>query len=123
MDLFHAIVLDVWRQRGDQAADLRRDLEQRLSELQRRERVLDDAFLYERRIDAATYQRQRDQLREEIAVARISLEDARVEEVDLEGLLRYAEHVLEHAASLWSDTSAERRDGCSRFCSPKDCDW
>jgi len=46
-----------------------------VADLQRRERVLEEAFIFERRIDGATYESHRDQLREEIARARIGLED------------------------------------------------
>ena len=51
-----------------------RDLERRLHELERREALLDEAFLYQKQIDAKTYERQRDKVREEITLARIELE-------------------------------------------------
>jgi hypothetical protein len=40
--------------------------------------LLDEAFLYTRSVDSTTYERQRDKLREEIALARIELDDARL---------------------------------------------
>jgi hypothetical protein len=71
--------------------------------------VLDNAFLFERRIDDSTYEKGRDEIREEIGAARLTLEDARIEEIDVEGLLRYAEFVMEGAAALWTDASPQRR--------------
>ena len=68
--------------------------------LRRRETQLDDAWVYGKRINSGTYERQRDKLREDIALCRIELEDARVEEIDVEGLLGFAEHVLGAAAGL-----------------------
>jgi hypothetical protein len=109
MGLFRAIVLDVWRARREDAGRLRRDLEGRLADLQQREMVLDEAFLYERRIDSAAYERQRDKVRENIALIRIELEDARIEEIDVEGILGYAQHVLGNAAALWSDATPEQK--------------
>ena len=47
--------------------------------------MLDDAYVYEKRVDSATYERQRDKLREDIALVRIELEDAQLEEIDVEG--------------------------------------
>ena len=47
--------------------------------------VQDEAFLYKREIDRPTYERQRDKLREDIALVRIELEDAKLDEIDLEG--------------------------------------
>lgn len=102
MELFRAIVLDVWRARSTGVADVRRDLEKRLSDLQRRERSLDAAFVCERRIDGPTYESRRDEIREAIALARIALDEARIEEIDVEGLLRFAESILERAAALWT---------------------
>jgi hypothetical protein len=74
MNLFLAIVLEVWQGRCETASQARRELETRLSDLQRRERVLDEAFLYERRIDSSTCEARRDQVREEIGLAQIALE-------------------------------------------------
>jgi len=62
-----------------------------------------------KRIDATTYERQRDKLREDIALVRLELDDARLDEIDVEGLLAYAEHVLSNAASLWRTTTGEQR--------------
>jgi site-specific DNA recombinase len=109
MALFRAIVLDVWRGRCEGAGQVRRELEARLAELQRRESVLDNAYLFERRIDDLTYEKKRDEIREGIALARLAVEDARVEEIDVEGLLRYAEFVMEQAATLWTDASPHQR--------------
>lgn len=78
-------------------------------DLRHRESILEDAFLYEKRIDSASYERQRDKIRENIALARIELEDARVDEIDIEGLLGFAEHVLGNAARLWMEAPAEQK--------------
>lgn len=109
MRLFRAIVLDVWKNRSADASRLRSSLEARLTDLRGREALLEDAFLYEKRIDVVTYERQRDKMREDIALVRIELEDARLEEIDVEGLLAFAEHVLGNAARLWKETIGHQR--------------
>jgi len=58
-------------------------------------------------VDAITYDRQRDKLREDVALVRMELEQAKLEEIDVEGLLDFAEHVLNNAAHLWLDASPE----------------
>ena len=70
-------------------------LEVKLADLRRREGLLEDAYLYTKRIDAITYERQRDTMREQIALATIELEDARLDQIDVEGLLGFAEYVLD----------------------------
>lgn len=68
MPLFKLIVLDVWRRRLAGTATAKAALEGRLAELRRREEVLETAYLFEKRVDATTYDRQRDKLREDIAL-------------------------------------------------------
>ena len=74
--------------------------------------------MYEKRIDATSYERQRDKLREEIALVRIEVEDARIEEIDVEGLLGYAEHVLMNAAALWRQATPDERQRLQRAIFP-----
>jgi hypothetical protein len=45
---------------------------------------IDEAFLHERSIDRQTYERQRDQLREQLALAEIELADAVLDQFDVE---------------------------------------
>ena len=107
--LKYCIGRNVLKGRHTSAATLQTELERRILTLRNRETLLEEAFVFERRVDAATYERQRDKLREELALARIELEDARLEEIDVEGLLGFAEHVLANAARLWTEASAEQK--------------
>jgi hypothetical protein len=118
MKLFRAIVMNVWQERQGTTGSLVADLSKKLGELQRREGLLDEAYLYDKRIDRPTYERQRDKLREEIALARIELDDARLEEIDVEGVLAFAEHVLTNAARLWVEASPEQKTRLQRALFP-----
>lgn len=42
-------------------------------------------------------------------LVRIELEDAKLDEIDLEGVLGFAEHVLTNAARLWMEAFPERK--------------
>jgi hypothetical protein len=85
--LFGEIVLDFWRDRRAVAGEQTRALQGRIDLLRGRERILEDAFVFERRIDGETYERQRDKLREDIALLQIEAEDAAIEEIDIEGVV------------------------------------
>jgi hypothetical protein len=98
---------------------VRGDFEAKLADLRRREERLDDAFLYTQKIDAITYERQRDTLREQIALATIELEDARLDQLDVEGLLGFTEYVLTNAARLWMEATAEQRPRLQRALFPE----
>ena len=117
--LFRAIVLDVWKARVTEAGSLRIALEERLADLRGRESLLEDAYLYAKKIDATTYERQRDALREQMALATIDLEDARHDEIDVEGLLGFAEYVLTNAARLWMEATDEQRPRLQRALFPE----
>ncbi len=60
-------------------------------------------------IDRPAYERQRDRLREDIALAELEANDARLEELDVEGILGFAETVISNAARLWSDATLEQK--------------
>ncbi len=119
MGLFRAVVLDVWKKRVALAGTVRDDMEARLAGLRHREAQLDEAYVYEKRIDSGTYERQRDKLREDIALCRIELQDARVDEIDVEGLLGFAEHVLSAASRLWLEASADGKQRLQRALFPE----
>jgi hypothetical protein len=119
MSLFRAVVLDVWKERCALAGSLREDLERRLLDLGHREELLDEAFLYKKQIDSQTYERQRDKLREEVALTRIELEDARLDEIDVEGILGFAEHVIGNAARIWTNASPDQKQRLQRVFLPE----
>jgi len=49
-------------------------------------------------IDAATYARQRDKLREELTLAKIDHHADAIEELDVEGIMAFAERILPRAS-------------------------
>jgi hypothetical protein len=70
---------------------------------------LDEAFLFERSIDIETYDRHAEKLREELTLARIDRHSGQLDELDVEGILAFAERVLPRAADLWVQASLEQR--------------
>ena len=70
---------------------------------------LDEAFLFERSIDIDTYDRHAEKLREELTLVRIERHSGQLDELDVEGILAFAERVLPRAADLWVQASLEQR--------------
>ena len=70
---------------------------------------LDEAFLFDRSIDIETYDRHAEKLREEPTLARIDRHSGQLEELDVEGILVFAERVLPRAADLWVQASLDQR--------------
>src|SRR5215510_6392059 len=71
---------------------------------------IDEAFLFERSIDLETYDRHAEKLREELTLARIDRHSGQLEELDVEGILAFAERDLPRAADLWVQASLDQRE-------------
>ena len=70
---------------------------------------LDDAFLFTKSIDQATYERQRDKVRQDLALAQIDRHSEQLEELDVEGLLAFAERILPRSADMWVQASLDQK--------------
>jgi site-specific DNA recombinase len=119
LPLFRAIVMDVWHQHQEDARANRERLQQRLEEVQARKDRAVEAFLHERSIDRATYDRHVESLDVEITMAKVALHEARLEEIDIDGVVGFAEHVLGQPARLWSDASADQRQRLQKVLFPQ----
>ena len=107
--LFRAVVLDAWTERTAEARNMRQETQKRVDAMRERSDQLDDAFIFQRAIDKATYERQRDRLREDLALAELELQQAKLEEIDVEGILGFAERTVTNAARLWVEASHEQK--------------
>ena len=56
-----------------------------------------------------TYDRHAEKLREELTLVRIERHSGQLDELDVEGILAFAERVLPRAADLWVQASLEQR--------------
>jgi hypothetical protein len=111
-------VLSAWR-------EMQGDAKQRIAEIERRQKVirekldrLDQAFLFERSIDIDTYDRHRDKLREELALTQMDRHSSELEEMDVEGILAFAERVLPSASNLWVQSSFAQKQRLQRVFFP-----
>lgn len=117
--LFNAIVLDVWKDKQAQNLALSATLKARIEELHGRMEQVEEAFLYKRTIDQSTYERQRDKLREQLALAEMQEHDAKLEGYDVEGVLAFAEQVILSAARLWMEASSDQKERLQKVLFPE----
>ena len=99
--LFREIVRDVWKQRRVEAGAFRRTLEKRVVSVGERIEQLVEAHVHAKSIDRQTYETRMTREREALALARLELHDAELDELDVEGVLAFAERLLTNAARLW----------------------
>ena len=109
MRLVNDRVLSAWR-------EMQGDAKQRIAEIERRQKAirekldrLDQAFLFERSIDIETYDRHGDTLREELTLAQMDRHSCELEEMDVEGILAFAERVRPSASNLWVQSSLAQK--------------
>ena len=117
--LFKEIVLDVWKQKQVESLAQTTALNDQLTDLQERKDKLVEAFVYRKAIDQATYQRQLDKLNEEITLAEMAANDAKLESFDVEAVLNFSEHVILNAARLWMEFSLEQKQRLQRVLFPE----
>jgi hypothetical protein len=107
--LFRAIVADVWKSEQANAQGIEKAAEKRIEILKAQCDKLDRCFIFDGAIDRTACERQRDRLRAETTVAELELGDARFDELEVEGVLAFAEHVLGNLVALWTNADAGDR--------------
>lgn len=81
MRLYREIVLDVWRKKQGDSQQIQNIISRKISQLRQNKTKLEEAFVYQKAIDEATYQEMRAKLTEELILAEMELRDAQAEEI------------------------------------------
>jgi hypothetical protein len=112
-------VLRVWQEREGMVKNEVDYVDRKANAIQQKLDRLDDAFIFARSIDLETYERQRDRLREELTLVPIDRHGSELEELDVEGILSFAERVLPRAADLWVQSSLDQRQRLQQLLFPE----
>jgi len=112
-------ILHVWEQRRSEATERTTERERRVKAIQQKLDRLDEAFLYSESIDLTSYSRQRDKLREELTFAKIDHHADAVDELDVEGILAFAERILPRASDLWVQASLDYKQRLQQLFFPE----
>ena len=112
-------ILCVWQQRCAEAGERTAEQERRVKAIRQKLDRLDEAFLYSESIDLATYSRQRDKLREELTLSKIDHHTEAVDELDVEGILAFAERILPRASDLWVQASLDYKQRLQQLFFPE----
>ena len=102
-------VLQIWKARKATVREEIEKAEQAAKAIQDKLDRLDEAFLFERSIDIETYDRHAEKLREELTLARMDRHSGQLDELDVEGILAFAERVLPRASDLWVQASLNQK--------------
>ncbi len=119
LQLFGAIVLDVWKEKQAESALQIAVLKERLKKLEWHKQQLIDAFLYRGDIDKAIFDDQMSKLKEQSTITEMDLHQLRLEELDVEAILKFSQHVLLNAARLWIEASLDQKQRLQKVLFPE----
>ncbi len=119
MRLVKTRVVQVWDRARTDVKEKAEAVERCIKTIRQRIDRLDNAFLYEQSIDIDTYDRHKERLTEELTLARMDRHATELEEMDVEGILGFAERVLPRAADLWVQASLEQRQRLQQLFFPE----
>lgn len=112
-------ILHVWEQRRAEAKDRTAEQEKRVKVIQLKLDNLDEAFLFAQSIDATSYERQRDRLREELTLAQIDHHAEAVDELDVRASWRSRNAFCRAPQTCGSKRRSTTSSGCSSCSSRK----
>jgi DNA invertase Pin-like site-specific DNA recombinase len=118
VDLFGAVLRDRWQDRNAAADRQRRQLEQRRDELAQRESKLIAAHVYDEKIDADTFTRERSRLATERNEIAAQLHRDETTSPDVDQALGFARRLLSDPARFWQEASVEHRPRLQRAIYP-----
>jgi site-specific DNA recombinase len=102
-------VLEVWKNRQTEIEEFKEIRQKRKLLIEERKQRLIETFVYQQALDPETYRREMDRIREEEVLTDVELHENRLDELDVEGVLAFAEHVVLNARRLWSEYDLKRR--------------
>ena len=106
---FREIIVEKWEERRSTARETAQRISRQLTEIQKKQDRLFDAFVYRQAIPEETYRREIEQLKEREALLRMQRNESEVEEYDLDATLAFAESVAINAKSLWKHLEINER--------------
>jgi DNA invertase Pin-like site-specific DNA recombinase len=118
LSLFKKVVVDTWKQKQGDAELTIRKLQERLEGFKDKKKRLLDALL-DVRVKQADYEEANDGLSEEIAGVELAIHEAKLDELDIEALLGFSEHVLGDSARLWFEANVDQKQRLQKVLFPK----
>lgn len=118
LHLFKAVMIDSWKEKRQESQRTSLKLQKDLETLKERKNKLVDALL-EKILTPKTYQEQTAKLELEITLKELEVGESHPEDLDLEGILNYAEFVISNPKKLWQDSPLDQKQRLQKVLFPK----
>ena len=109
MQLFRAVVMDVWKKKQSDSAALRNAVERKMNDLKARKVKLMQARFYYENISQGDYSELKSRLDKDLVLVEIEERELRSAELNSETAINYAENIFTDAARMWSEMSADQK--------------
>jgi site-specific DNA recombinase len=121
--LFRKIVLDVWTAKQADSLALVHEFEKQVNDAKERKRKLIEAFLFRQVISQEDYNQMKPPLDEDLALAELNLGRARLDEVEIDTVLDFAENLLLNTAEAWQRCSLEQKQRLQQVLFPQGVEY
>jgi hypothetical protein len=119
MRLYREIVTEAWHKRQGDSQKVQEVVSRKIKQLRDNKAKLEEAFVYQRSIDAETYKQMRVKLVEDLTLAEMELRDVQAEEIEIEAVLDFAEMVLLNESNLWKAVPTEQKQRLQQVLFPE----
>ncbi len=109
IEAFRAVATDAWRERSADAGAVLSNLERRIEQLQKRLDDLDEAFIYERRIQRPVYEKERGRLGNELVEVETQRNRPKDESLDVDAALDFAVRLLRSPSHAWWSADLDQK--------------
>ncbi len=117
--LFREVVLDVWQGRQKEIEDRRAIWDAELREIKRKRDRLVELYVYQQALAEEVYQEQMVKLSEAQTLVQLKLHDAQLDEIDIEAVLAFADHLALRADRMWIAASLDQRQRLQKVLYPE----
>ena len=118
VELFKAIVLDVWESKQAEAIKEEHRIERELKELEgNKGRILE--LLMDKTIDQETYKEKAEELRNAIMIKNLELNEAKIDANDAEACVNFCGVFLTNTAKLWANGELDLKQRFQRLIFPE----
>jgi site-specific DNA recombinase len=116
---FREVVLEVLKTKQASSLEVQSALERKLRELRTRRERLEEAFVFDRTIDAETFNRMKIALLAEITLTEMELQEAALEVVNATDVIDFALDVLVNTSNRWKAASVDEKQRLQQVIFPE----
>jgi len=102
LDLFEAIILDVWERKQSERINGKRRLEKEIKDIEKRQSRLLDLLIEHTIKDDETYRQKTEELNNELLDKKVELDENEIELNDVNECINYCKFFLSNIADLWA---------------------